>query len=490
MTSPGPLFPWLALNAAAAAWVTFAGVHATHTADSLLFGLASTSCWTPFYWKQDRIGMLTPLVASGVSDPVANIVLQVGLTTFAAFCVPLLTIDVLRPSRAGRAAATVANALMLALAPGLVVNHWLFECNYPQAMALGCASLLALGSGPPRWWRVALAALLMSLSCWVYLGVLMWLMPLVVARGWLRTDRSLRQTIHDRRTILELVLCLVGLAATYALMLAVRVAHPDYISRVNTTFIPIDQWTNSWTQFAVAIVDLPGFWTWVAALLGLAAVGTAARLLLTLRVPPDAALVVALLVPAAAETLFLGTQYWPTINDYHPRYILGTLIGAGTILAWAGLAPLDRWTNRRWIILPAGLALFAAADVRFGIPALDRPRADLHRVADADDLPLDAIDAVGGYYWTAWPEVFDANLRRHEAGRRDGMIYGVVERSNVLRPLWERSHPNGLRVAVRDTQVDLVMFLAEVKEVGLTEPEKIAQRGRYIIYHTRPTPRN
>jgi len=70
------------------------------------------------------------------------------------------------------------------------------------------------------------------------------------------------------------------------------------------------------------------------------------------------------------------------------------------------------------------------------------------------------------------------------------MVYGVVERSNVLRPMWEQTHSTGLRVAVRDTPLDLVMFLAEVKEVGLTEPEKVAEHGRYIIYRTRPTPRN
>jgi hypothetical protein len=489
MTSPGPLSPWLALNAAAAVWVTFAGVHASHTADSLVFPLASVYCWTPFFWKQDRIGMLTPLVASWVKDPVANVVLQVGITTFAALCVPLLTLEVLKPARAGRAAATLANALMLALAPDRIVNHWLFECNYPQAMALGCAALLALGTGQLRWWRVGLAAGLMGLSCWAYLGVLMWLMPLVVARGWLRKEQSVRRTITDRRTILELGLCLIGLAAGYVLMLFVRDAHPDYIARVNTTFIPIGRWEESWTAFAVVLDGLPGFWSWVGTLVVLAAIGTAVRRLLNLRIEPDPALVTALLTPALAETLFLGTQYWPTINDYHPRYLLGTLIGMGTVLAWLGIAPLQKWLDRRWVLLPAGVALFAAATIRFGVPARDRPRADLHRLADATDLPLDEIDAVGGYYWTAWPTMFDANLRRYEAGWRNGMVYGVVERSNVLRPLWERTHPDGMRVAVRNTPVDRARFFAEAREVGLEPPEKVATRGRYDIYVTRPARR-
>ena len=84
-----PLWPYLLLNAAAAVWIAFSGIHRLHNSDSLMFGLASVYAWTPFFWEQDRVGMLVPLVASSLPDPVLNLVLQIGLTAFAGLCVPL-----------------------------------------------------------------------------------------------------------------------------------------------------------------------------------------------------------------------------------------------------------------------------------------------------------------------------------------------------------------------------------------------------------------
>jgi hypothetical protein len=69
------------------------------------------------------------------------------------------------------------------------------------------------------------------------------------------------------------------------------------------------------------------------------------------------------------------------------------------------------------------------------------------------------------------------------------MVYGVIERSNVLRPQWERTHPDGMRAAIRNTQVDRDFFFFEAGEVGLSPPVKVADRGRYEIYVTRPARR-
>jgi hypothetical protein len=468
-------------------WITFSGIHAGHNADSLLFALASVYRWTPFYWKQDRIGMLVPLVASGIGDPVSNLVFQVGLTTFAGLCVPLLTIEVLKPSRAGRLAATLSNALMLALSPERVASNVLYECNYPQAMALACAALLVLGGGRWSYRRFGAAAFLSALACWVYLGVLVWFLPLVAIRGWLRNDLSVRRTVTDRRTIDDLCLAAVGLVAGFAVMIGVRTAHPEYIARVIAAYLPPDRWADSWRAFAVKLDSLPGFWTWTLFLVALGTVGTAVRLVR--RAPSDLSLplVTALLLPGLVEYSFLGTQFWPTINDYQPRYILGTLIGAATVLAWAAVSPVEKWLGGGWVFVLSGVVLFTGATVRYGFPSPDQPRADLMRTT-SDDLPLDEIDAVGGQYWTAWPAVFGANARAHAAGRTE-MIYGVVERSNVLRPLWERTHPDGMRVAVLKTPEDYKKFVEETVEENLSPPVKVADRGRYEIYFTQPAGR-
>ena len=73
----------LLLVGATAAWMNLASLHESEHADSLLLVLVSTQRWTPFYWGQDRFGMLLPLLAMPVRQPVLNMVVQGFLSTVA-----------------------------------------------------------------------------------------------------------------------------------------------------------------------------------------------------------------------------------------------------------------------------------------------------------------------------------------------------------------------------------------------------------------------
>ncbi len=68
--------PWLVvaiLIAGLAAWMGLGTLHQFQHADSLLTVLISTQRWTPFFWGQDRFGMLVPLVAMPIRHPLANL---------------------------------------------------------------------------------------------------------------------------------------------------------------------------------------------------------------------------------------------------------------------------------------------------------------------------------------------------------------------------------------------------------------------------------
>ena len=56
-----------------------------HNADSLIPTLVSLDYWLPFYWGQDRFGMLLPLVAAPVHDSFWNLVVQNALGVFLLF---------------------------------------------------------------------------------------------------------------------------------------------------------------------------------------------------------------------------------------------------------------------------------------------------------------------------------------------------------------------------------------------------------------------
>jgi hypothetical protein len=48
------------LRGGAALWIDFGSIHRLHHADSLIPTLMSLIRWQPFFWEQDRFGMLIP----------------------------------------------------------------------------------------------------------------------------------------------------------------------------------------------------------------------------------------------------------------------------------------------------------------------------------------------------------------------------------------------------------------------------------------------
>ena len=78
------------LTAGVAAWMGLGSLHDFQHADSLLTVLISTQRWTPFFWGQDRFGMLVPLVAMPIRDPLANLLVQGWLMTTGALLAPFV----------------------------------------------------------------------------------------------------------------------------------------------------------------------------------------------------------------------------------------------------------------------------------------------------------------------------------------------------------------------------------------------------------------
>lgn len=495
------LWPYLLLYAAAAAWVSFAGIHRWHNSDSLLSSLASLYAWTPFFWQQDRVGLLVPLLTSVCPDPVANLVLQTGLTVFVGLCLPLVLAELVYPHPAARAAVTAVTGLMTALAPDRIRDNLLFECYYPLAMLLGCAALLVLGRGPgwPRWWRVLLAGVLLCVAHWVYVAVPLWLGPLALARGWFRPGPprpwwrvALRPVLH-RRTLVGCGLVVVGFGVGVGLMQWTQANDPGVFIPTPQEALPPSAWPVAWLAFANRMGALPGMIGWAVAVqwvAGLAAVG-----LLFTRPPrayPILAVAPVLLAPAAAEFLLMGTRAWTAQNGYHPRYLLGTVESLQVFWALLAAAPLAGWATTRLrrgaLFLVAALALFAAATVEYGTPAPDRPRHDIDAATDFPWLPeLDAagVDALGGDYWTVWRAVYHVNMTRRQGGRTD-LFYGVTDRGRVMIGRSGKSAANPLRVAVLKDPAQYQWFLTYLPVCNLAPPVKIGEHGPFEIYQTYP----
>src|SRR3954468_1419981 len=138
--------PWAAVSIVAAGlavWIGLGTLHDYDHADSLLTVLISTQRWTPFFWGQDRFGMLVPLIARPIHHPLANLLAQGWMMTSAALLAPFVMARFLVSRRGPWAAIGAgANALMLLVAIPAVQFDWLVTQPYGLSITLGFAALI------------------------------------------------------------------------------------------------------------------------------------------------------------------------------------------------------------------------------------------------------------------------------------------------------------------------------------------------------------
>jgi hypothetical protein len=179
------LWPYLALCAGVALVVTLGDFHRGHQGDTLLPVLVSLQRWTPFFWEQDRIGMLIPLLTFPLRNPFLNLLAQEALNVFAALAAMFLLARYMLRDRTYPLAGTLSAAACLALAPAAWFFCFTAVTFYGVWLALGLGGLVLAEARPgtPRpWWRWLLALGLMVLAHWVYSATALVLGPLVVVR--------------------------------------------------------------------------------------------------------------------------------------------------------------------------------------------------------------------------------------------------------------------------------------------------------------------
>src|SRR5512142_2694983 len=129
--------------------VDLGAFHALEHADAIVPVLVSLQRWTPFYWDQERYGMLVPLLALPVRDPFWNLLVQRGLLVLAGLgAVVLLARHVLAGRDWPLAGALAAGGLLLA-APAPWLFEYLGDQPYGLSVALALAGLAVAERGAP-----------------------------------------------------------------------------------------------------------------------------------------------------------------------------------------------------------------------------------------------------------------------------------------------------------------------------------------------------
>src|SRR4029434_3206453 len=124
--------------AGVAIWVDLGTLHRSHTGDSLIPILVSLYRWTPFYWGQDRLGMLLPLLAVPFPNPLTHLLVQIGVSTCASFVSMCLLARYTLPRGLWQLAALLSAAGFLALAPGWM-RFEILAVHQPYGLSLALA---------------------------------------------------------------------------------------------------------------------------------------------------------------------------------------------------------------------------------------------------------------------------------------------------------------------------------------------------------------
>lgn len=478
--SPPPWWPHLLWVTAAAVLLDLGGIHHSHTADSLLPVLVSLYEWTPYYWEQNRYGMLVALLARPFDHPLTNLLVQNGITIWCGLITfPLAARYVLRhPSWA--VAGPLAAATFVLIAPSHLAWCYFTTFNvFSTSMALGLVGLLAVEPRGGRWpalgrWLVAVGCF--ALAAWVNAAVGLLLLP-VAALTAIARQRTAEADSAPGWRLRELGPA-VGLTA-FAVALATilqRLPPPEY----RTTWLvvpPPAAWPGLLRQTAAKFADDVQPFVWLGFLGGTGAIAAARR-----RAAGGSAwLAVAVVAGVIAYAGLMGVLFkgrW--------RYATPGLVLIHTAVVAAAVHGLPWLTRRRAITIPfaAGLVV-AAVVVRYGPPSVAGVREQLRSPANvhprfADGLPVIAsakCTHVVGDYWTVWPAVFLTNLDAADRGGRP-VVWGLSHRSTPTERHWRAVPPAATRIAAFADDVTVEQYLAKYGY----RPARAEQHGPVVVY--------
>ena len=455
----------LAALVVAAVLVDLGAFHRLEHGDSLVPVLMSLVRWTPFYWDQERFGMLVPLLAVPVRDPLCNLLWQRLLTILGGLSAVVLLARHVLPARDWPLCGAVALAALLALPSGGWAFEYLADQPYGLSLALALAGLAVAEPGPGRrpgqGWsarrapgRLALGLVLVLLAHWVNATV-----GLVL--GFLAAARAAEDLVTGEprgevagRFLVDAVLLGAGLAGGMAMFRA-GAAALGHTRHVAEGILPPSQWPASWAATFRNAVAQEGPWL---AGLGLAAVAGVALLSLPpLRQARRQALwrAAALAVAAALWFGFAASLEWVAGSAHHWRYVSPSLLllhlAAASLLA----EPLARAARLARPALGAALlAVPLAALAAWGPPSLSGVRADLAAVTGryAEAVLLARCDLLTGDYWSVWPTLWRIEQLNYERGGGP-RVHAVCHRATPTMAEWSGRPRAGLRICRPRTAV-------------------------------------
>jgi hypothetical protein len=457
-----------AAGALAALCIDFGAFHRLHNSDSIVPVMMSLYRWTPFYWEQDRFGMLVPLLAIPFKSPLANLLVQSAINLFCGLAAFFLCA---RYVARGAWLFTGALSASLFLLFNSVDARFLYlglAQPYGVGMFFGFAGLLLLeNSKHPRPLRIACGFICLLAASWVDAAVLFVLLPVVLFRCFFERAALQRSTppnagqklferlklsaehFFSREAGIASVLVLLGFVASYVCsgIVSRSAAYGDW------PYPPVQPWRLPavWFEFGKT------FWSdylsqpWGISVAALVALGFLIRLSARARSSQTNSPAAVLFASSLVSFLLIGSLSHIQGTEFDPRFGLQSMLLLQIAAVVWTVLPVYALVNLTWrrAFTAAAMILFLAAPLcLYGWPSLSRVRADLNETLGQytpEILQSDATDIIGDY-WTVWPATFHANLTLYEMCS-DRKIWGVTTRSTPTRIFWSQIPSDKMRLA-------------------------------------------
>ena len=484
----------------AVVWIDLGPIHWFHHADSLLPVLASCTKWTPFYWSQNRLGALVPLLASPFRDPLVNLFIQAGLNSFLGLLAIFLAARYVGGRRHWIAGGAMAALLLVSWPLPRIFNYLIAHHEYGSALGLGFAALWLLSKEDGRRGsrRFALGAGCLFCALWVNYATAISLGAVVVWK-WLfggsfgadwRSFRSagLSQGLKSlAQKEPPKTLLMIGSFLILWMGLSLLSGNRQDYAKLN---LGSNQWTayatlaaNTWRHFLSGMLWKEWMAVFVMALVSL--VSRAGRRALRASAVAAGCLFAAALCHFAA----IGMLDWVAQWHFNPRYATTSVIMLQCAVAvFAGMQWHAVLGDRKAAILTAGLviAMAVAVILKFGPPSPRGVRVILDKRFGTctNDVLTSGSTHICGNYLTVWPAIFHVNMVLHEQGSKR-RVWGITDRSEPTQDKWRSIPMEQWKVAVPIRERPLNKADRFIRYFKLPPLEKIERLTTIQVYRPR-----
>jgi hypothetical protein len=455
-----------------------------HNADSVIPILVSLYRWTPYYWEQDRFGMLVPLLCGFVRSPFDNLLVQ-SFVTITGGIAAIWTIG--RYFSASRLSVAVAIAVFTATAPTDFQFFYLGTAQpYNISLLLAFGGLCLLGADVKDSSARALRRLagfgLLAAATWVNAAILILLAAVVVVVTGARAIDG-RDPFRTRLAAGARAAALNGISVTL-LILFVLSTIAQRLAPFRTTWIvvpPVDRWSPLIVRFAV---DAAG-WMGTGPFLWLDLAAVAVVAISWKRIEDRRA---SDLVAVAAGLLMYGCVL-AVLFSGRGRYFVPAFLILHTMVWMTAVECLRGRIEQASAVAPALFVVACLAAVtgpvtRYGWPSRSSARTSL--AAGLGQFGADALDAgathIIGDYWTVWPAVFEANVLLHERGAAEHVMWGVTFRSRPTESRWRREAGTPMLLAAKEGDPEVLRYFGEFR---LGSPRQVEQAGSVVLFERR-----